>query len=78
MKTKELGAIVAVKKNLTQEDICISTRFFKGQQLSVCRFVSIYNELPLQKIGSLIILKKIQCLLMVLQLQITYLNLIQY
>lgn len=49
MKAKKLGAIVAVKKNLTQEDICISTRFFKGQQLSVCRFVSIYNELASAK-----------------------------
>ena len=40
---------IAVKKNLTQEDICINTRFFKGQQLAVCRFVSIYNELASAK-----------------------------
>ena len=48
-KAKELGAVVAVRKNLTQTDICISTRFFKGQHLAVCRFVSIYNELASAK-----------------------------
>ena len=48
-KAKELGAVVAVRKNLTQTDICISTRFFKGQHLAVCRLVSIYNELAAAK-----------------------------
>lgn len=49
LKAKELGAVVAVRKNLTQDDMCISTRFFKGQHLAVCRFVSIYNELSSAK-----------------------------
>jgi len=49
IKAKRLGAIVAVRKNLTQDDVCISTRFFKGQHLAVCRFVSMYNELAAAK-----------------------------
>ena len=38
------GIPIALRLNLRQDDMCISTRYFKGCELAVCRFVSIYNE----------------------------------
>ena len=41
---KRKGIKIAIRQNLTQDDICINSGLFKGNQVAVCRFISIYNE----------------------------------
>jgi|TARA_A100001391_G_C5044530_1_gene271776 hypothetical protein len=44
LRVQQKGIKIAIRQNITQEDICISSGLFKGNQVSVCRLVSIYNE----------------------------------
>jgi hypothetical protein len=43
-KARQAGYPIAVKQNITQSDICKGSKVYKGIELFVCRFISLYND----------------------------------
>ena len=43
-KAREAGYPIAMKQNITQSDICKGSKVYKGIELFVCRFISLYND----------------------------------
>ena len=41
---RKAGFPIAIKENITQADICKGSKIYKGIELFVCRFISLYNE----------------------------------
>lgn len=41
---RKAGFPIAMKENITQADICKGSKIYKGIELFVCRFISLYNE----------------------------------
>ena len=43
-KARDAGYPIAIKQNITQSDICKGSKVYKGIELYVCRFISLYND----------------------------------